>query len=44
LVGSALFFTIYFGFINVRRFPLAINVVRGKYDDMDHHSASKKQL
>ena len=42
LVGSALFFTIYFGFINVRRFPLAINVVRGKYDDIDHHSASKK--
>jgi AGCS family alanine or glycine:cation symporter len=37
-----LFFTIYFGFINVRRFPLAINVVRGKYDDIDHHSASKK--
>ena len=42
LVGSALFFTIYFGFINVRKFPLAINVVRGKYDDLDHHSASEK--
>ena len=42
LVGSALFFTIYFGFINVRKFPLAINVVRGKYDDIDHHSASEK--
>lgn len=35
LVGSALFFTIYFGFINIRRFPMAINVVRGKYDDID---------
>ena len=42
LVGSALFFTIYFGFINVRKFSLAINVVRGKYDDIDHHSASEK--
>ena len=30
LVCGALFFTIYFGFVNIRRFPLAINVVRGK--------------
>ncbi|WP_298761979.1 sodium:alanine symporter family protein [uncultured Psychroserpens sp.] len=36
LVGSALFFTIYFGFPNVRFFGKAINVVRGKYDDIDH--------
>ncbi|WP_299890802.1 sodium:alanine symporter family protein [uncultured Lacinutrix sp.] len=36
LVGSALFFTIYFGFPNIRRFGTAINVVRGKYDDVDH--------
>ncbi len=35
LVGSAVFFTIYFGFINIRRFPMAINVVRGKYDELD---------
>jgi AGCS family alanine or glycine:cation symporter len=42
LVGSALFFTIYFGFINVRKFLLAINIVRGKYDDIDHHSAVEK--
>ena len=42
LVGSALFFTIYFGFINLRKFPLAINVVRGKYDDIDSHSVSEK--
>lgn len=39
LVASALFFTLYFGFVNIRRFPTAINVVRGKYDDIDHHSA-----
>ena len=32
LVGGALFFTIYFRLINLRRFWLAINVVRGKYD------------
>jgi alanine or glycine:cation symporter, AGCS family len=35
LVASALFFTIYFGFVNIRRFPTAINVVRGKYDELD---------
>ncbi len=42
LVLSALFFTIYFGFINVRGFKTAINVVRGKYDEIDHHEASTK--
>ena len=35
LVLGALFFTIYFAFINIRRFPLAINVVRGKYDEIE---------
>ena len=42
LVGGALFFTIYFGFINMRRFPLAINVVRGKFDHVDHHQVDQK--
>jgi AGCS family alanine or glycine:cation symporter len=42
LVGGALFFTIYFGFINLRRFPLAINVVRGKFDHVDHHEIDQK--
>ena len=42
LVASALFFTIYFGFINIRKFGTAINVVRGKYDDIDHHSVDPK--
>lgn len=37
LVTGAAFFTIYFAFINVRRFPLAINVVRGKYDNVEGH-------
>ena len=44
LVGGALFFTIYFGFINIRRFPLAINVVRGKFDYIDHHEVDKKAV
>ncbi len=35
LVGSALFFTLYFGFPNIRYFVTAINVVRGKYDDLE---------
>lgn len=40
LVGSAAFFTIYFGFINIRHFKTAINVVRGKYDELEGgHSA-----
>ncbi len=41
LVGSALFFTLYFGFPNIRYFGTAINVVRGKYDEIDHHSVEK---
>ncbi|NHF60728.1 alanine:cation symporter family protein [Flavobacteriaceae bacterium TP-CH-4] len=35
LVLGATFFTLYFGFVNIRRFPLAINVVRGKYDEVE---------
>ncbi len=35
LIAGALFFTLYFGFINLRGFPLAINVVRGKYDEIE---------
>ena len=42
LVCGALFFTLYFGFINIRKFPLAINVVRGKYDDIEGHSGPEK--
>ncbi len=40
LVGSALFFTIFFKFPNVFHFKTAINVVRGKYDDLDHASVN----
>ena len=35
LVGSAAFFTIYFLFPNIRYFGTAINVVRGKYDEVE---------
>ena len=43
LVGGALFFTVYFGFINVKRFPTAINTVRGKYDAVDDHSSDGEE-
>jgi AGCS family alanine or glycine:cation symporter len=44
LVGGALFFTFYFKLINIRGFGTAINIVRGKYDEiesegMDHVEA-----
>lgn len=42
LVCSAAFFTLYFRFINIRQFSTAINVVRGKYDDVDKPSADSK--
>ena len=37
LVGGALFFTFYFGFVNIRHFLTAINTVRGKYDGLDEN-------
>ncbi len=46
LVGSALFFTLYFGFPNIRYFGTAINVVRGKYDELETegHGAEKSEV
>ncbi|MDN3666374.1 alanine/glycine:cation symporter family protein [Algibacter miyuki] len=41
LVVSALFFTIYFGFPNVRYFGKAIKTVRGKYEDIEKHGAKE---
>ncbi|MEM6379787.1 MAG: alanine/glycine:cation symporter family protein [Bacteroidota bacterium] len=35
LLLGALFFTIYFGFVNIKHFPTAIQVVRGKYDEVE---------
>ncbi|MCW5517761.1 alanine/glycine:cation symporter family protein [Muriicola sp. Z0-33] len=44
LIFGATFFTIYFKFPNIAKFPLAINTVRGKYDELDHHSVEKAEL
>ncbi|MBK9152480.1 MAG: alanine:cation symporter family protein [Saprospiraceae bacterium] len=44
LVLGALFFTLYFAFINIRRFPLAINVVRGKYDEIEKVRDTKPEI
>ena len=42
LVGSALFFTLYFGFPNIRYFWTSINVVRGKYDEVEKDDSGSK--
>lgn len=39
LITAAIFFTIYFKFINIKGFWLAIQTVRGKYDKMNPHEA-----
>lgn len=38
LIVGAAFFTIYMGFINIRGFKHALDVVRGKFDDPNHLS------
>ena len=42
LVGSALFFTLVFLFPNIRYFATAINVVRGKYDNLEKTESDSK--
>lgn len=37
LIGGALFFTIYFKFINLRGFFTSLKVVQGKYEDIEKH-------
>jgi len=44
LICGATFFTIYFKFPSITKFPLAINTVRGKYDELDHHGVEKTNL
>ncbi|UAB75796.1 sodium:alanine symporter family protein [Mesoflavibacter sp. SCSIO 43206] len=41
LVGGALFFTIYFKFINITGFKTAVKVVQGKYEDIEKHGVDK---
>ena len=36
LLSAGLLFTILFKFVNIILFPTSINIVRGKYDDVDH--------
>ena len=36
LLAGAIFFTIYFKFLNIRGFQHALDVVRGKFDDPNH--------
>lgn len=44
LVLGATFFTIYFKVPGISKFGLAINTVRGKYDEMDHHGLEKSDV
>ncbi len=44
LVGGAIYFTFYFGFVNITRFWTAINVVRGKYDAIDGAEEKEENL
>ncbi len=41
LIFGALYFTLYFKFINVRGFKTSINIVRGKYDDLEENHEVK---
>ncbi|MFL2610499.1 MAG: alanine/glycine:cation symporter family protein [Flavobacteriaceae bacterium] len=43
LILGALFFTIIFKFPNIRNFPLAINTVRGKYDDIEKNDSNQDE-
>lgn len=43
LISGALFFTCYFGFINIRYFTLALKVVSGKFDQLEHSSSPNKK-
>ncbi len=45
LIFGALYFTIYFGFPNIRLFGLAVRIIRGKYDNTksDNPEKDKKQ-
>jgi len=39
LILGATYFTFYFKFINFRGFMTSIHIIRGQYDDIDHHEA-----
>ena len=44
LVGGAAFFTLYFGFINIRGFGLSIRTVMGRYDGLDEKRSGSGEV
>ncbi len=44
LILGAVYFTLYFGFINIRGFKTAINIVSGKYDEIEKTPTVSKQV
>ena len=44
LVGGAAFFTLYFGFINIRGFGLSIRTVMGRYDNLDDDRSNNGEV
>ncbi|MFT5078551.1 MAG: AGCS family alanine or glycine:cation symporter, partial [Patiriisocius sp.] len=44
LILGALYFTVYFGFINFKGFFTSINIVRGKYDHLEGHDADALEV
>ncbi|MEM6803511.1 MAG: amino acid carrier protein, partial [Bacteroidota bacterium] len=44
LILGACFFTAYFSFINIRLFPLAIQIVRGKFDKVERKEAEQSGI
>ena len=44
LILGATFFTIYFKFPGISKFPLAVNVVRGKYEEIEKYGLEKVEL
>jgi AGCS family alanine or glycine:cation symporter len=44
LLSAGLLFTILFKLVNLRLFPVSVNIVRGKYDEMDHHEVEEKTM
>ena len=43
LIMGATYFTFYFNFINFKGFFTSVNIIRGKYDDIDHHESLKEE-
>ncbi|WP_396601736.1 alanine/glycine:cation symporter family protein [Algibacter sp. R77976] len=44
LILGALYFTVYFNFINFKGFFTSVNIVRGKYDDLEERKNHKVEI